>query len=119
MSAWWHHGTMHVTAWIAALPLAVAALVAAPPAYADDARYLAKVNASGVAVPVTDHVKVTSGHYICAQLRMYGHTGTYRSGISPGDLVRQLTNTFYYSPEAADVQITAAQSELCPETLRP
>jgi hypothetical protein len=33
--------------------------------------------------------------------------------------VRQLTNTFYYSPEAADVQIQAAQSELCPETLRP
>lgn len=72
-----------------------------------------------VAIPVADHVKATSGHYICAQLRMYGHTGNYRSSISPGDLVRQLTNTFYYSPEAADVQIQAAQAEICPETLRP
>ncbi|NDJ88269.1 DUF732 domain-containing protein [Mycolicibacter kumamotonensis] len=110
---------MHVTARIAAPLLAAAALAAAPAAHADDASYLAKVNASPVPIPIADHVKVTSGHYICAQLRMYGHTGTYRAGISPGDLVRQLTNTFYYSPEAADVQITAAQSELCPETLRP
>lgn len=110
---------MHVTAPIALPLLAVAALTAAPAAHADDASYLAKVNAAPVAIPVNDHVKVTSGHYICAQLRMYGHTGTYRSGISPGDLVRQLTNTFYYSPEAADVQIAAAQTELCPETLRP
>jgi hypothetical protein len=110
---------MHVTVRIAAPLLTVATLAAAPAAHADDASYLAKVNASPVAIPVADDVKVTSGHYICAQLRMYGHTGTYRSGISPGDLVRQLTNTFYYSPEAADVQIAAAQSELCPETLRP
>lgn len=111
---------MHVTAWIAAPLLAVATvLAAAPAAHADDASYLARVNAAGVAIPVADHVKVTSGHYICAQLRMYGHTGTYRSGISPGDVVRQLTNTFHYSPEAADVQIAAAQSEICPETLRP
>lgn len=110
---------MHVTVRIAAPLLAAAALSAAPAAHADDASYLARVNAAPVAIPVTDHVKVTSGHYICAQLRMYGHTGTYRSGISPGDLVRQLTNTFYYSPEAADVQIQAAQAEICPETLRP
>ena len=112
-------GTMHLTVRIAAPLLAVAALTVAPAAHADDASYLAKVNAAPVAIPVADRVKVTSGHYICAQLRMYGHTGTYRSGISPGDLVRQLTNTFYYSPEAADVQIAAAQSEICPETLRP
>lgn len=107
---------MHVNAKIAAL-LAAAALAAAPAAHADDASYLARVNASPVAIPVTDHVKVTSGHYICSQLRMYGHTGTYRAGTSPGDLVRQLTNTFYFSPEAADVEIEAAQSEICPETL--
>ncbi|CAJ1494237.1 DUF732 domain-containing protein [[Mycobacterium] kokjensenii] len=109
---------MHVNARFAAVLLAAAALAAAPTASADDASYLARVNASGVAIPVADHVKVTSGHYICAQLRMYGHTGTYRAGVSPGDLVRQLTNTFYYSPAAADVQIAAAQAELCPETLR-
>lgn len=108
---------MHVTARVAAPLIALAALVAAPAAHADDASYLAKVNGAPVAIPVADHIKVTSGHYICAQLRMYGHTGTYRAGISPGDLVRQLTNTFYYSPEAADVQIAAAQSEICPETL--
>ncbi|MEB3031908.1 DUF732 domain-containing protein [[Mycobacterium] nativiensis] len=111
---------MHVKAHVAAPLLAVATVLAgAPLAHADDASYLARVNAAPVAIPVADQVKVTSGHYICAQLRMYGHTGTYRAGISPGDLVRQLTNTFYYSPEAADVQIAAAQSELCPETLRP
>lgn len=110
---------MHVTAHVAASLLAAGALAVAPVAHADDAGYLARVNAAPVAIPVADHVKVTSGHYICAQLRMYGHTGTYRSGISPGDLVRQLTNTFYYSPEAAEVQIQAAQTEICPETLRP
>ncbi|KAA1429647.1 DUF732 domain-containing protein [Mycolicibacter arupensis] len=110
---------MHVTARIAAPLLAAVALLAAPVARADDASYLARVNAAPVPIPVADHVKVTSGHYICAELRMYGHTGTYRAGISPGDLVRQLTNTFHYSPEAADVQIQAAQAELCPETLRP
>ena len=111
--------TMHLTVRIAAPLLAAAALTVAPAAHADDAGYLARVNSSGVAIPITDQVKVSSGHYICAQLRMYGHTGTYRSGISPGDLVRTLTNTFYYSPEAADVQIAAAQAEICPETLRP
>ncbi len=107
------------TVRIAAPVLAVAALAIAPQAHADDASYLARVNTAPVAIPVADHVKVTSGHYVCALLRMYGQTGTYRSGLSAGDLVRQLTNTFYYSPEAADVQIQAAQAELCPETLRP
>lgn len=111
--------SMPLTARIAASLLAAAALATAPAAHADDASYLARVNAAPVAIPIADHVKVTSGHFVCAQLRMYGHTGTYRSGVSPGDLVRQLTNTFYYSPEAADVQIAAAQSEICPETLRP
>ncbi|MEB3022900.1 DUF732 domain-containing protein [[Mycobacterium] crassicus] len=111
---------MHVKAHVAAPLLAVAtALAGAPLAHSDDASYLARVNSAPVVIPVADQVKVTSGHYICAQLRMYGHTGTYRAGTSPGDLVRQLTNTFYYSPEAADVQIAAAQAELCPETLRP
>lgn len=112
---------MHVTPRIAAPLLAAVALAlaVAPAAHADDASYLAQVNASPVAIPIADDVKVSSGHYVCALLRMYGHTGTYRSGLSPGDVVRQLTNTFHYSPEAADVQIAAAQSELCPETLRP
>ncbi|MGV0625963.1 DUF732 domain-containing protein [Mycolicibacter minnesotensis] len=110
---------MHVRVRITASLLAAAALAAAPAARADDAGYLARVNAAPVAIPVADDVKVTSGHYVCAQLRMYGHTGTYRSGISPGDLVRQLTSTFHYSPEAAEVQIQAAQAEICPETLRP
>ena len=115
--------SMHVTARIA-MPLVAGAVLAAAPiapiapvAHADDASYLAQVNAAPVPIPIPDQVKVTSGHYVCAELRMYGHTGTYRAGTSPGDLVRQLTNTFYYSPEAADVQIQAAQSEICPETL--
>lgn len=110
-------GGMHPIVRSAAA-LVVAAAATAPTAHADDGSYLAQLNASRVAIPVTDHIKVTSGHYICAQLRMYGHTGTYRSGISPGDLVRQLTNTFYFSPEAADAEIQAAQDQLCPETLR-
>ncbi|MBS9532355.1 DUF732 domain-containing protein [Mycobacterium sp. M1] len=102
----------------AGIAMAIASLTVLPAAHADDASYLAKVDQSGVAVPVTDTVKLSSGRYVCALLRMYGQTGTYRSGTSSGDLVRQLTNTFYYSPEAADVQIDAAQTELCPDTLR-
>lgn len=110
---------MHLNAGIALPLLLVATLVGAPAAHADDSSYLARVNAAPVAIPVADRIKVDSGHYICAQFRMYNHTGTYRSGISRGDVIRQLTNTFHFSPEAAEVQIDAAQAELCPETLRP
>lgn len=91
--------------------------IAAPAAVADDASYLAKLNASGVPIPVPDDVRLDSGRYICGQLRMYGHTGTWRPG-SPPEVVRQLVNTFFYSQEAAHVQIDAAQTELCPDTLR-
>jgi hypothetical protein len=95
----------------------MAAVVAVPaPAHADDNSYLARLNESGVPIPVPDNVRLSSGRYMCAQLRMYSHTGTLRGG-SQQELVRQLTNVFFYSPEAADVQIQAAQSELCPDTL--
>jgi hypothetical protein len=81
----------------------------AGPAHADDASYLAKLNASGVSIPAPDNVRVTTGHYICGQLRVF----------TPGyDVRRSLVNTFYYSPEAAQAQLDAAQTELCPETLR-
>ncbi len=98
--------------------LAAGALAVAPAAHADDAGYLARLNASGVPIPVPDSVRLSSGRYVCAQLRMYNHTGTYRAGTSNGDLIRQLTNTFYFSPEAAQTEIDAAQAELCPDTLR-
>lgn len=100
----------------AAVAITVAVVAAPAPARADDSSYLAKLNASGVDIPVPDNVRLSSGRYACAELRMYHHTGTFR-GPSPAELVRQLTNTFYYSPEAADVQIQAAQTELCPDTL--
>lgn len=93
-------------------------LIAAPAAHADDAGYLGRLNASGVPIPLPDSTRLSSGHYVCAELRMYGHTGTYRAGTSPGDLVRQLTDTFFFSPAAADAVIQAAQAELCPDTLR-
>lgn len=79
----------------------------AAPAHADDASYLQKLNASGVDIPVPDNVRLTTGHYICGQLRVY----------TPGyDVRRVLTNTFLFSPEAAQAELDAAQSELCPDT---
>ena len=103
---------------IAAAVLAAGALAAAPAAHADDAGYLARLNAAGVPIPGPDSVRLSTGRYVCAQLHMYNHTGTYRAGTSNGDLIRQLTNTFYFSPEAAQTEIDAAQAELCPDTLR-
>lgn len=92
---------------LAAAVLAVSAVVSAAPAHADDASYLQKLNSSGVHIPMSDNVRLTTGHYICGQLRVY----------TPGyDVRRILANTFFLSPEAAQVQLDAAQSELCPET---
>lgn len=92
-------------------------LITAPAAHADDAGYLARLHQSPVPASIPDHVRLTSGRYVCAELRMYGHTGTYRAGTSQGDLIRQLTETFHYGPDAAQAEIDAAQAELCPETL--
>lgn len=92
-------------------------LITAPAAHADDAGYLARLTQSPVPASVPDSVRLSSGRYVCAELRMYRLTGTYRADTSPGDLIRQLTATFHYSPEAAQAQIDAAQSELCPEAL--
>jgi hypothetical protein len=79
----------------------------AAPAHADDASYLQMLNESGVSIPVPDNVRLSTGHYICGQLRVY----------TPGyDVRRALTNTFNFSPEAAQAELDAAQSELCPET---
>ncbi|MEO8815642.1 MAG: DUF732 domain-containing protein [Mycobacterium sp.] len=108
--------TARVSAALAAL-FAVATFTVAPAAHADDASYLAMLNASGAPIPGPDNVRLTTGRYVCSQLRMYGNTGTYRAGTSPGDLIRQLTDTFNSSNEAAQIQIDAAQSELCPESL--
>lgn len=104
--------TTRITAVLAAL-FAVPTFAAAPAVHADDASYLARLDASGVPIPVPDNVKLASGRYVCGQMRMRGISAP----IQPQELVRQLTNVFLYSPEAAQVQIDAAQSELCPETL--
>ncbi|HEU4360290.1 MAG TPA: DUF732 domain-containing protein [Mycobacterium sp.] len=81
--------------------------VATAPAHADDASYLQMLNDSGVNIPVSDNVRLTTGHYICGELRVY----------TPGyDVRRGLTNTFHFSPDVADVELEAAQSELCPDT---
>ena len=94
----------------AARALAVLAFLgticALPVAHADDAGYLARVNGSGVPIPVPDDVKLNSGRYICGELR-------YRA--SDAEVVRQMTNVFFYSPAAAQVQIDAARAELCPD----
>ncbi|HEU0189807.1 MAG TPA: DUF732 domain-containing protein [Mycobacterium sp.] len=94
--------TMATMAAMATTPLFAA------PASADDASYLAKLNQSGVPIPVSNQVRLSTGHYLCGRL-----------GISAPkkDLVRELTHTFFYDPAAAQVQIDAAQSELCPQTL--
>ena len=102
-------GAMHaLTTAARALVVSVflAALCTAPVAHADDAGYLARVNASGVPIPVADNVKLNSGRYICGELR-------YRA--SDAEVVRQMTNVFFYSPAAAQVQIDAARAELCPD----
>lgn len=92
-------------AWCAAVSAAFA--VAAAPAHADDASYLQKLNDSGVDIPLSDNVRLTTGHYICGELRVY----------TPGyDVRRGLTNTFHFSPEVAETELEAAQSELCPDT---
>ncbi|MGH3564021.1 MAG: DUF732 domain-containing protein [Mycobacterium sp.] len=89
----------------AALTLSIALSV---PAHADDASYLQKLNASGVPIPVSDDVRLSTGHYICGQIRV--HTPGY-------DIRRLLADTFLFSPEAAQAELDAAQSELCPDTL--
>lgn len=100
-----------------AVLFAVPTFAAAPVAHADDASYLARLNASGVPIPGPDDVRLNTGRYVCGQLRMYTWTGTLRPGSNP-EVVRQLTNVFLYSPAAAQTQIDAAQAELCPDTLR-
>jgi hypothetical protein len=79
----------------------------AGPARADDASYLAKLNASGVPIPVSDEVRLSSGHFLCGELRVA------TPGYSP---VQMLTNTFFFSREAAEAELDAAQTELCPDT---
>lgn len=85
-------------------------LTATPAVHADDAGYLARLNASGVPIPVPDNVRLTSGRYICGELR---------NRASDAEVVRQMTNTFFYSPAAAQVQIDAARAELCPDAPPP
>ena len=86
----------------------VAPVLWAVPARADDASYLQKLRTSGAQIPTPDDVRLTTGRYICGQLRVY----------TPGyDVRRVLANTFFLDPEAAQAHLEAAQSELCPDTL--
>ncbi|HEX7322765.1 MAG TPA: DUF732 domain-containing protein [Mycobacterium sp.] len=97
-----------MTRLMIAAAAAAATLMTAVPASADDSSYLAKLDQSGVPIPVSTQVRLSTGHYLCGRL-----------GISAPkkDLVRELTHVFFYDPAAAQVQIDAAQSELCPQTL--
>ena len=102
-------GTMHafVSAARTFAPLVfLGTLCTVSVAHADEAGYLARLNASGVPIPVPDNVRLTSGRYICGELR---------NRASDAEVVRQLTNVFFYSPAAAQVQIDAARAQLCPD----
>lgn len=111
-------GMRRIFSTVSGLTLAVmftiAFTLAAPPAHADEAGYLGRLAAAGVDIPGGDDTRIATGRYVCRLLQMYGHTGTFRSDVSPGDLVRQLMNTFYMSAESADATIQAARAELCP-----
>ena len=87
-----------------------AALAAGPaPARADDASYLARLNNSGMDIPMTQDVRLSTGHYLCGRLRVKA---------TDADLVRELTHVFFVSPQAAVTQLDAAREEICPDTIR-
>lgn len=112
------HATGARRAAVFAANVAIAGFVLAAPASADndgwvlngylakdDYNFLVKLRDAGVHVPLPTGALVQSGHAVCNNLRR---------GVKPDD-----QQAARYIPTAALPQIiAAAQTELCPDTLR-
>lgn len=98
------HTTRSVQIGIVAAVVGVASLTSLAPAQADDNSYLTKLRGTGVVIPLPAGSLVHSGQMVCDHL----HRG-----------LRPENETSRYFPSVGMPQIiAAAQSELCPDTLR-
>jgi hypothetical protein len=93
-----------------------AAMLGAAPAHADDAGYLAALDAQGVFRSGTPDARLSAGHKFCAELR---------GGASPDQIAAHYRSlpTFGAPSMIDDLRgslgpvIAIAQHELCPDTL--
>lgn len=100
-----------------AVAAGAAALLGAGPATADDASYLAALDAHGLYRSGPPNARLSAGHRFCADLR---------AGANPEDLAaRYQALPHFGAPSMIDdlrgslrPVIDVAQHELCPETLR-
>ncbi|HEU0189806.1 MAG TPA: DUF732 domain-containing protein [Mycobacterium sp.] len=97
--------------------LAALGALGAAPAHADDASYLAALNANGVFRSGTPGARLSAGHKFCDELR---------AGATPAEVEARTAPTLrtYGAPSMVDdlrvslpQVITIAQYELCPDTL--
>ena len=101
----------------ASLGVAVLALLGSAPAHADDASYLAALDANGVFRSGPPNARLSAGHRFCAELR---------GGATPEQVAANFPRrpSFGGPSMVDDLQsnlrpvINIAQHELCPETLR-
>jgi hypothetical protein len=95
---------------------AAIALLGSAPAYADDASYLAALDANGVYRSGPPNARLSAGHRFCSELR---------SGASPDQIVAAFPRRpSFGGPSMVDdltvnlrPVIDIAQHDLCPETL--
>lgn len=96
--------------------VAAGALLGSAPAHADDASYLAALDANGVFRSGPPNARLSAGHKFCNELR---------SGATPDQIVATFPRrpSFGGPSMVDDLQsnlppvINIAQHELCPETL--
>ena len=106
---------MSRTVWVA-LAMTAGALVAGAPAHADDASYLAALDADGVFRSGPPNARLSAGHRFCSELR---------SGETPDDIVANFPRRpSFGGPSMVDdltnnlrAVIDIAQHQLCPDTL--
>ncbi|MFL0274298.1 DUF732 domain-containing protein [Mycobacterium sp. SMC-19] len=95
---------------------AAIALLGSAPAYADDASYLAALDANGVFKSGPPNARLSAGHRFCSQLR---------GGSTPDQVVNDyVRRPSFGGPSMVDdltvnlrPVIDIAQHELCPDTL--
>lgn len=98
------------------LGVAAVALLGSAPAHADDASYIAALDAAGVFKSGPPNARLSAGHRFCSQLR---------NGETPDQIVAGFPRrpSFGGPSMVDDLQsnprpvIDIAQRELCPETL--
>lgn len=102
---------------VAALTTVAAALAVPAPAAADDASYLAALDAAGLLRSTPPNGRLSAGHKFCADLR---------AGASPDDVAAQYRSLPRFgAPSMIDdlrqslgPVIAISQRELCPDTVR-